>query len=530
MTEPLSRRRFLGAAVQTGIGAAVASGGALGASLRSVAAAAPVATTPRLAASPPTAASPGTPPGYWSLVSRPDLKPPQMAVTTAPGATLPGEPGYIFSGVTTAPGGTYPAGAQGGLMISTRLGELVWFQPLFGPSNLPFNFRTQTYNGKQVLTWFQGILGPGFGLGGQYRIMDTSYSPVTSFSAIGYESDLHEFLLTPQGTALVSAYESRNNGQLIICHAQEIDVASRQLVWEWDSSVIPLSDSYIPDTGDTFHLNSIDPWPDPSLPSDRWDFLISGRQVSAVYRISRATKAIVWQAGGKRSTLNMVGPATRFEFQHDARALPDASGFSVFDDASQNPLQVPAVTPEKQSWGKVFNLDTSAKEVTIRHQYNNTNMHIQTGSQGNVQLLPTGGHMVGFGAANAFSEFGPSGAAVEAPMILDGRFPVGVESYRVFLNDWSATPPVSELAFTVQRGSAPGAFTGFASWNGATAVTTWQVLAGTSGNALQPVLTAAKTRFETTIPFTASGATQFQVAAYDTNGNLLGTSPAAAAV
>jgi len=73
-----------------------------------------------------------------------------------------------------------------------------------------------------------------------------------------------------------------------------------------------------------------------------------------VYLVDRETRSIVWRLGGKRSDFSM-GPGASFCFQHDARALVDGSGLSLFDDAS-------SPCPEKETSGKVLDLDLVAKD------------------------------------------------------------------------------------------------------------------------------------------------------------------------
>jgi hypothetical protein len=62
----------------------------------------------------------------------------------------------------------------------------------------------------------------------------------------------------------------------------------------------------------------------------------------------------------------------------------------------------------------------------------------------------------------------------------------------------------------------------YASWNGATEIASWRVLAGASASALAPMATTAKSGFETTIE--ASGGPYFAAQALDASGNVLGTS------
>ncbi len=62
----------------------------------------------------------------------------------------------------TAPyGGPGPSGPE----IFNESGELVWFDPLAGEAAAT-NLQVQQYDGKPVLTWWQGYIPPqGFGQG-----------------------------------------------------------------------------------------------------------------------------------------------------------------------------------------------------------------------------------------------------------------------------------------------------------------------------------------------------------------------------
>jgi hypothetical protein len=104
-----------------------------------------------------------------------------------------------------------------------------------------------------------------------------------------------------------------------------------------------------------------------------------------------------------------------------------------------------------------------------------------------------------------------------------------VESYRTFMSYWTGNPPASEMALVVHRAAGSGAFTAYVSWNGATEIHTWRISAGKSDSTLKPVATAPKGSFESTVPFTASGATVFEATAYASNGRALGRSKIVAA-
>src|SRR5438105_4409581 len=126
--------------------------------------------------------------------SRPDLKPPIIAIRTPAHSTAPG---LIF----LAP---KQAVAQAGPMIVDDGGRVVWFHPL--DTKGVADFRVQRYRGKPVLTWWRGHVPKGVG-SGYYVVDDTSYHEITQVCAgHGLSGDIHEFLITPRNTALFTVY------------------------------------------------------------------------------------------------------------------------------------------------------------------------------------------------------------------------------------------------------------------------------------------------------------------------------------
>jgi hypothetical protein len=468
---------------------------------------------------------PSPPVDHVSYVSRPDLTPPGVTIRTAAAFPASGlQSGYIFcapkSPLAANPGAQpsghdrFPAGATPGLMILDTAGELVWFKPLPSRHRIPFNFRVQTYKGRPTLTWFEGTIHGGHAIG-RYILADDTYSQIAEVATTDYPADLHEFILTPEGTALHTAYEtgaaSDQGVPLVIGHAQEVDVATNELLFDWPCyPAVSPELSYSHPYGDYFHINSIGLWPGSAR-----NLLISSRDTCAIYLIDRQTKRILWRLGGKKSDFAM-GPGTRFYFQHDARALADGSGLSLFDDASQP-------SPEKVGSGKVLTLDSQTGQVTLKHRYFHADHELDTPSQGNCQVLPNDGHLVGWGFLPFFSVYGPS-QTVEAPLILDGRLAKGADSYRTFLFDWTGHPARDELRVVVRGGGPAGSFTAWVSWNGATEVASWRMRAGPSTSALEAVKTVEKTSFETMIEFTRDRASVFEVAALDSSGRIIGTS------
>ena len=141
-----------------------------------------------------------------AYVSRPDLNPPVVEVIVPAQGTAPG---YLFlapfdiSAATGAYTSTPASESHSGPLIVDEYGEPVWFLPQGAVTAM--GLRVQQYEGRDVLTWYEGtVLGP---YGGDFVIYDPTYHQVTRVKAgRGRHGDLHEILLTPQKTALISIY------------------------------------------------------------------------------------------------------------------------------------------------------------------------------------------------------------------------------------------------------------------------------------------------------------------------------------
>ena len=132
--------------------------------------------------------------GVWAFRSRPDLSPPAVEVATE--AREQTAPGYIFVAPEKGDAG------QGGSMILDDRGQVVWFRPLQGSHGRAMNLEVQSYRGEPVLTWIETVPG-------EYVIFDSSYREIARFTAAnGYNGDHHEFLISPQDTALITIYNA----------------------------------------------------------------------------------------------------------------------------------------------------------------------------------------------------------------------------------------------------------------------------------------------------------------------------------
>jgi hypothetical protein len=450
--------------------------------------------------------NPGDAAAVQHYSTAPALTPSTVRITAPakPGAA----PGYLF----LAP---YQGDGSPGPMMTDQSGNLVWFHPLASGLDAT-NFSVQSYEGKPVLAWWQGrILQLGFGQG-EDVLYDEHYRLRARVRAgNGYRADLHEIRITPQGTAWVdifdpihmnlSAVGGPRDGILSDSIVQEIDIKTGLVMWEWHTlgnvalkeSNNPVPHSY---PWDYAHLNSADPGPE-------GDVLVSVRNTWTLYDIDIHSGAVRWRLGGAHSSFR-AGAGTRFYWQHDAEFQPGGL-ISVFDNGSDPPK-------EKQSRGLLLRPDAASHSVTLVRQLANPTRTLLAESQGNALSLPGGNWLLGYGRLPDFTEFDGAGRVV-----LDGTLGRQVQNFKTFLSPWSGQPtgPPAVLA----KRSGPASLAVSVSWNGATQVASWRVLAGASPASLAPVTSGPKRGFQTTLAAPTAGP-YVAVEAIDAGGSLIGTS------
>jgi Arylsulfotransferase (ASST) len=406
--------------------------------------------------------------------SRPDLRPPPVEILKQARRTAPG---YIF----IAPKKNVE---QAGPLILDNRGHVVWFRPL--DTHAVTDFRVQHHLGRPVLTWWHGKPDEGDGESG-YSIYDNRYRPVAHVEpGHGLLGDIHEFKLAQRNTALMTFIRQvRVKGRRVLEGGfQELDLRTHRVLFEWHSiDHVRLVESYyhLPRNRDGlydyFHINSIDVEPS-------GDFLVSVRNTHTIYEISRRTGQILWRLGGKRSDFTL-GPDARFAWQHDARRLPNGN-LSLFDNSAGPQVR-------KQSRGLILHLDPARRLATVVRNFVHRPPLVSV-DQGNLQLLPNGDFLAGWGHQPRFTEFGPRGK-----ILFDGRFGRGrVDSYRAYRFRWVGRPRRPPDVAVAEQ-------TLYVSWNGATEVRRWRVLAGEDRKSLRPVLTVPKNGFETAIPLRTGG-------------------------
>jgi hypothetical protein len=455
---------------------------------------------------------------YHHAVSSPTLSPvaesvaeplPVTVVTNRPGTA----PGYLF----VDPQNVVDTTPSHGPEILDNSGRVVWYRDLpagaDGRPTFAADFRTQTYRGRPVLTWWEGTAdntGLGTGVGyiadEHYRIIATIKPP--------QGLDLHEFQLTPQGTVLalltpdIETADLRPIGgpadaKVINNVVEEIDIATGKVVFSWNAlQHLSVTETDVPPgpAMDLFHINAL------SLDTDG-NLLVSARSTSTLYKVNRETGEIIWRLGGRHSDFRL-GLGARFAFQHDA--VSEGGGvYRMFDNEARGGL----VGYESRAlWIKINPKDRTAsfvKEQTYPPKV------LSVESEGSAQSLPNGGTLVGYGAASRVTEYDRHGR-----VLLDMTLPDSDSTYRAYRQVWHGQPSAPP-AVTV------GGRTATVEWNGATEVARWRLLGGASKDTLRPVGQAAWEGWRTDVAVGGSPA-YVKAEALDAAGRVIGSSPVTA--
>ena len=203
---------------------------------------------------------------------------------------------------------------QNGPEIIDNQGNVIWFHPVPAGQEAS-DFRTQTYHGQPVLTWWQGTGLGGLAQGTDYIYNDRYQQIATVSAGNGLSADGHEFLITPWNTALILAYTTATadltsiggpaDQTVIDGVVQEVDIRTGKVLFQWNSADhVPYSASEQPlpaspsTPWDWFHINAVHLAQDGSL-------LIDARDTWATYDVSRHTGNINWVLGGKDSTFTV---------------------------------------------------------------------------------------------------------------------------------------------------------------------------------------------------------------------------------
>jgi hypothetical protein len=386
-------------------------------------AAAALAATPALLTLTPASAAPA-----------PTAPPP---VTVLTGSASRGD-GDIF----ISPYGDQTTYANGPEILS-RTGKIIWFHPVPAGEEAS-DFRTQTYDGRPVLTWWQGTGLGGLSAGTDYIYNDHYRQIATVQAGNGYSADGHEFLITPWNTALILSYTTATanlksiggpaDQTVIDGIVQEVSIKTGKVLFQWNSAAhVPYSQSEQPlpasasTPWDWFHINAVHLARDGSL-------LIDGRDTWTTYDVSLRTGRIRWRLGGKDSSFTLAAAPGQtldnageiFSWQHDPEQVGPHT-FTFFDNDSAGTPNLP------YSRAVTVRLNFRTKVATLVAADNQPE-GLSAASQGNAQTTRNGDLFVGWGILPYFSEFSPSGR-----LLFNAELPAGVSTYRAYLLPWN--PP-----------------------------------------------------------------------------------------
>lgn len=452
-----------------------------------------------LAAPAATSASTAAASETYTFVSAPDLHPPRLQVLERKPGLAAGDFLAAVSPVT-ANGQTEVAG---GPLILDSQARPVWFSPIQGQAA---DLQQQIYEGQRVLVCFEQ---PVLTSPAQWVIFNSHYRKIAALrTRPPWTPDAHDAWISGRDIWItvirtvhnqdLTAYGGPQSADVADVGLEEFQISTGDLVRTWDAlnpggkpSIPPSAGEHGPE--DPYHLNSVQ-----ALPNG--DLLLSMRNASAVYLFDPVTDRIVWTLGGKYSSFTL-GPGASFAYQHDARLLNPGQGgqgrdveLTLFNNDSGTPSE-----------GMLLSLDTIARRVKLLRAYHHY-PPLASAVMGSVQLLPRGDALVGWGSEPYFSEYSKSGRE-----LLDVRWPGSENSYRALLTDsWVGRP------YYPPAGAVRGK-TVYVSWNGATGVARWAVLAGPSTSRLSLVATRQRSGFETAIPLKKSYPV-YEVRALDSRG------------
>jgi hypothetical protein len=381
----------------------------------------------------------------------------------------------------------------------------------------------QSYEGKPALSWWQGVVtNTGATESGEDVVVNQHYNTIATLRGRdGWVLTLHTMVISGDDAwvtankdipANLSKFGGAYNGALIDSAVQEYSLKTGRLLYNWDAlDHIPKGESYatLPTNGfpwDAYHINAL------QLTANG-TFLVSMRDTWAAYLVNIKTGKIEWTLGGKDSNFKF-GPGAEFQWQHDV-ALQSPSVVTMFDDhCCQLTGGGTYVTPTGPSRGLVIKLNQQTHTAALVAQYG-AGRNQNADYMGDVEPLQNGNVFVGWGSRPFLSEYSKAGK-----LLLDGYFPGSDLSYRATVEPWVGLPLTSPSG-AVRRTS--GRTTVYASWNGATQVASWRVLAGNGSGRLTLAASARKSGFETAIALHGSYA-RFEVEALSAAGRVLGTS------
>jgi hypothetical protein len=312
---------------------------------------------------------------------------PPVVVTTNAASNVAN--GYIFltDSYTPTNFGYY-------VMMFTNDGTAFWYKHL---TNAAFDFKVLPNGYLHYAQQYHALTWGGGGYA-THEILDENFNGVESIRAgNGYNAEVHDFQMLPNGHALVTSYYMTqvdmskivNNGNpaALVAGAiiQELD-AQRNVVFQWRSwDHYPFTTEWVNSSNaviSAFHINCVFEDTDGNLvfSTPEW-----------VKKISRQTGDVIWSLGGPDNDFTFVGitpqAGTNAFGSHGINRLPN--GHVLFYKNS-------AFGPGATSTVQEYALDETNKIATHIWTYT-PNPAVAGSSQGNAQHLANGNTFIGWG-------------------------------------------------------------------------------------------------------------------------------------
>lgn len=256
--------------------------------------------------------------------------------------------------------------------------------------------------------------GPKNSVSAQQTVLDDRFKEIERVTTVGLtNTDVHEFLIRPNGNYVLLAYEpavrdlTAYGGSaaqpLIDGILQELS-PNREVLFQWNSwDHVDYLDKISNSASDYAHINSV------FVDSDG-NWIVSLRAFSQVLKIDRSTGDVIWRLGGKSNEFTFVNdPFSNLCAQHTVSRLENGN-ILLFDNGQ---LCWP-LAPERRLHTRVVEYELDEEAMTAELVFSYHRDDIYTSSQGSAQRLPNGNTFIGWGASPAVlaTEVDPLGEVV----------------------------------------------------------------------------------------------------------------------
>ena len=330
-------------------------------------------------------------------------------------------PGYFF----LSPAGLWGffPDATPYLVIMDNYGTPVYFSE---QSSAAFDFKIQK----------DGSITYAYGTRGHWHhVLNDKLEFVKDLKVNGFPNDFHDLVVLDDSHYLMLANEYRivdmdtvveggHEGVTVLGGVIQIQDSEDNVLFHWSTfdhflitdaaDNVDLTDS---NSVDYVHINSIDMDSDSTI-------IMSSKNLNEVTKIRVSDGEIVWRMGGENNMFTFSNDTAVFSAQHDFRRLDDGT-YTLFDNNW--------FFEEEGSRASFFDLDEENYYADLVKQFKSYPDPIESRIMGNVQSLPDGHWVVGWGSGDPnFTEFNADGTKA-----IEVRY--DAVSYRAFKFDWKPT-------------------------------------------------------------------------------------------